>query len=259
MPATEVPSTAPNEEESTLARSLAKITGSPLSRSAGTSTGVIGYDPSQTFRPTGDVINISAAPGTGASTPETWAHEISLENLKREQLQFEFTQQQAALSQAMKEAEAARSAQAQAFSQGITSAQAGREAATAAQQAALAPYQLKQAQQSLSNAQYDTALKKAQAEAAQAQSFTQLGGMTLPQLKTVIYNTGRLADFAQGAPVGSPGLNEQFAAYARSPQYNQTTQQFNPTYGTWSTVPVTQYYKPPTGNVAFNAISRGQY
>ena len=247
MPATAVPSTAPKDEEGNpLAESLAKITGkSPLSKSAGTSTGVIGYDPSQTFRPSGDAISVVTTPGTGATTAESWSHDIALENQRQQALQFEYQQRQDTLNQAMKEQAAQQAAQQQAFSQGITGAQAAREAATAAQQAQLAPVQLKSAQQALQTAQYDTALKQAQAKAAEAQTFSQLGGWTLPDLQRAIAASSAQWRFAQGAPVGSPGLEQQFRDYYNSPSYGQTTQQFNPTYGTWSEVPVTQHYQPP--------------
>jgi hypothetical protein len=244
MPATAVPSTAPKDEEGNpLAESLAKITGkSPLSKATGTSTGVIGYDPAQTFRPSGDAISVVTTPGTGATTAESWSHDIALENQRQQALQFEYQQQQDTLANAMKEAAATQAAQQQAFSQGITSAQAAREAQSAAQQAALAPVNLKSAQQALQTAAYDQQLKKSQAEAAAAQTWQQLGGMTLAQAQQAREDQSRYAQFTQNRPI-TQDTYSQFLAYYNSPNYNSGTP---------------QYYKPSraTNNV-FQASDAG--
>jgi hypothetical protein len=66
-----------------------------LSTSTGTSS-LISYDDTAAgFRnPKGDTISITSSPGTGASTAETWSHEVALEQLKQGQLEFEYQRQQ---------------------------------------------------------------------------------------------------------------------------------------------------------------------
>jgi hypothetical protein len=215
MPATAAPSTAP-EEENPLQASLNKIAGGALSRDTGTSTGVISYDPTQSFRPTGDAINISASPGTGASTAETWSHEIALENLKKSQLEFEYQQQQNAIANALKQQEAARAAQAQTFSQGLQSAEAARSQAAAAQQAALAPVNLAAARQALATGAYDQMLKQAQARAAAAQTYQALGGYTLDEVQAMKAANAQQNQFYAGAPIGSAGAQQQYDAWMRA-------------------------------------------
>jgi hypothetical protein len=109
--ATETPSTT---AENPLQNSLARITGQdPLSQSAGTSSLISYDDTSAGFRnPQGDVISIKSSPGTGASTAETWSHEVALENLKRDQLEFQYTQQQNEIANALRQAENLRSIEA---------------------------------------------------------------------------------------------------------------------------------------------------
>src|SRR5580765_3769202 len=252
MPATQVPSTLPEDEENPLITSLAKIAGkSPLSKAAETSTGVIGYDPEQAFRPTGDTISIAASPGTGASTAETWSHDIALENLKREQLQFEYQQQQNALANTLKQQEAERAAQQQAFSQGLSSAEAARAAA-------LAPLQIAQAQQSLAVGKQDAAIKAMQAKTAEQDAWIKSGGMTLDQMKQAQRDQAAYSQFLGGSPI-TQDTHRQFVAYYNSPQYQRDTTptlQFNPTTQQWfEGLPTpSKYYQP-----ASSAAERGAY
>jgi hypothetical protein len=101
---TETPSTT---AENPLQNSLARITGQdPLSQSAGTSSLISYDDTSAGFRsPQGDVISIQSSPGTGASTAETWSHEAELERLKQSQLEFQYSQQQNELANAIRQQE----------------------------------------------------------------------------------------------------------------------------------------------------------
>jgi hypothetical protein len=102
--ATETPSTT---AENPLQNSLARITGQdPLSQSAGTSSLLSYDDTSAGFRnPQGDIISIKSSPGTGASTAETWSHEAELERLKQSQLEFQYSQQQNELANALRQQE----------------------------------------------------------------------------------------------------------------------------------------------------------
>lgn len=94
------PSTrAPNP----LAQSLAAITGEDA-LSASTGTSPIDYE-NGGFRPGGDIIEITGNPGTGATTAETWGHEIELEKLKNVQAQFAYEQQQNILENARAQAQ----------------------------------------------------------------------------------------------------------------------------------------------------------
>jgi hypothetical protein len=98
---------APSTVANPLQQSLARIAGEdPLSQSAGTSSLISYDDTSAGFRnPQGDVISITSSPGTGATTAETWSHEVALENLKREQMEFQYTQQQNEISNALRQSE----------------------------------------------------------------------------------------------------------------------------------------------------------
>ena len=164
----EAPSTAP---EDPLAESLARIMGKdPMSTTTGTAS-PISYDPEQSFRaPQADVINISGDPGTGATTSETWSHDIALENLKREQLQFEYEQSQAAIANELRAQESARA-----------EAQLGLTKAEAARAAGLYPTQKATAEQALASAKQDAALKAAAEQRAALDSYIKYGGMTTPE------------------------------------------------------------------------------
>jgi hypothetical protein len=85
------------------------------------SEGLIGYDPGSTFRPTGDILNISATPGSGATTAEEWKHQTDLAAQQQKALEFEWQQR-------MQADESARAAAALAIQQ----AEEGRNAALGA-------------------------------------------------------------------------------------------------------------------------------
>jgi hypothetical protein len=126
--ATEAPSTLP---ENPLDDSLKKFLGAkkktPTNPAAPIDDTPIGYDPNASFRPTGDQLTINAIPGTGATTAESWSHDIALENQKQQALEFEFQQRQAAEENARQQAQLAMSK------------------AEASRQAALGPVQLEAA------------------------------------------------------------------------------------------------------------------
>ena len=168
MPTKTASTAAPNP----LAESLAKVTGlDPLSESAGTANPIT-YDPDMAFRaPEGDTINITGDPGTGASQSETWSHDIALEQLKNQQLQFEYAQQQDLLEQAVQQQQyqlsLAESARAQ-EQLGLSKTQSSIQQAEAARAAALAPYQQESARAAAGAAALDLAQKQRQASYDQA-------------------------------------------------------------------------------------------
>jgi hypothetical protein len=103
---------APTTEQNPIKAAMEQVVGNPLSATAGT-TPPISYDDLSGFRsPQQDVISIQSSPGTGASTAETWSHEVALENLKRDQLEFQYTQQQNEIANALRQAENLRSIEA---------------------------------------------------------------------------------------------------------------------------------------------------
>ena len=85
---------------------MAQVVGqNPLSSATGTSS-PISYDDLSGFRsPEQDVISITSSPGSGASTAETWSHEADLERLKQAQLEFQYSQQQNELANAIRQQE----------------------------------------------------------------------------------------------------------------------------------------------------------
>jgi hypothetical protein len=92
-------------EQNPIKAAMEQVVGDPLSTTAGTTT-PISYDDLSGFRsPQQDAISITSSPGTGASTSETWSHEVALENLKRDQLEFQYTQQQNEIANALRQAE----------------------------------------------------------------------------------------------------------------------------------------------------------
>lgn len=134
---------------------MSKITGNALSTSTGTSP--IDYEGGGGYRqPEGDVITITGDPGTGASTAETWSHELALENLKNEQAKFAFSQAQFAYEQGQNVLAAQRAAEQMAITQG----QYGLQQQAAQQAAALAPLQQQAAQLGNQQSQLDIAKKQ---------------------------------------------------------------------------------------------------
>jgi hypothetical protein len=161
-PRTKAPSTAapPPSEINPLAEGLARVTGGdPLSTSTGTEM-PIGYE---NFTPVGgDVVNITSSPGSGATQAETWAHDIALQNLQRQQLQFAYQQQQDFITNAVRAQQAQMAAAAEARAAGLYSSQL--EAANLAAQMARAD---------LATKQYE-AQQRAKAEATQAAANRQV-------------------------------------------------------------------------------------
>lgn len=106
MPA--APSTAaPNP----LREAMSSIVGTdPLSTSTGTAD-LISYEGGGGARlPASDVIAITGDPGTGATTAETWAHQLALENQQQQLKEFQWQQAQADIANAQRAAAEAREA-----------------------------------------------------------------------------------------------------------------------------------------------------
>ena len=144
-----------------LAESLAKVTGlDPLSTGTGTASPIT-YDPDQAFRaPAGDTINITGDPGSGASQSETWSHELALENLKNQQLQFQYEQQQDLLAQALSQQQFGLSSRSQAAQESQYAQNYALQKAEAQRAAAMSPYQMESAKLANQAAAYDVAAKR---------------------------------------------------------------------------------------------------
>jgi hypothetical protein len=143
---------------------LAAITGeNALSSTAGTSP--IDYEGGGGFRqPGGDIITITGDPGTGATTSETWSHEVALENLKMQQAQFAYEQQQNVLSNAR--AQAQLQLQQQQYSSSLAEQQR--------------QYALQLAASQMSQKEYESKLAEQQRQFGLAQQ-TQLGQLGIAQ------------------------------------------------------------------------------
>ena len=166
------PSTAPTPLDESLTKFLGGSGASTLSPNQVTygstvPSSNIGYDPNNQFRPQGDILTINAEPGTGASTAETWAHELDVERQKQDALEFEFQQQQEAnrLAEEAAALEIARASEArdagmygyetQAAKLSNTGAELANQAASTANQ--LSAYDLLEAQRA--NERYVNSLK----------------------------------------------------------------------------------------------------
>jgi hypothetical protein len=244
MAETTAPSTSPIDE------ALAKLMGTkgPLSKTAGSNP--IGYDPSQTFRPTGDTLNISNLGGSGVSTPEQWTHEIQLANLAQQSAQQEYTKQAAAQEFAYKTAQDILANQRASQQLGMQRAEAGRAAA-------LAPAQLQAAQLANRQTQQAMGLARAAEQRAALDSYIKAGGYTLPQLEGIKQGLSTQTTFMRGYPVNSPGALDQLSRYYATGQNpavsyipQRSTQQLD-----WAGQPVNRglaygenYYGAPGAN-----------
>lgn len=168
---------------------------------------------------------MSGDPATGATTAESWSHDIALENLRRQALETEYTQGQAAQEFAYKQQQAALENARQEAQLGISKAAEAR----AAQQYGL---QAKETQQAM-------AIKQAAEQREAGKFLTENLGMNPAQLQDMYKTTGEYNRFLAGAPV-SRGSYEQFSNYYNSPSYQEQkpTTYFNA---------VQQMYMP-TGN-----------
>lgn len=275
---------------SPLDASLQKILGqTPASKTTGTQTPVQ-YDPNATFRPTGDVINLSSVPGTGATTPEQWTHEIQLENLRREALQTEFEQRQkteeaaraAAQLQLQQSEEARRATEAQ---QQFGLAQAGetRQATTAAQQYGLSQAEAaRQAQTTaaqLASSRQQMDIARAQEQRAADENRLKYSGISADQWLAMQRAQNQRSLATNNAPVGTAldtaymrtvypgyvgppnvaGISGYNDAYGRPT--NPTSWQYtNPAImqGPGYTVPAAGYRAPTTGAEYMQAVQRQQ-
>src|SRR4029077_2243898 len=98
--------TAPSTAQNPIKAAMDQVVGqNALSTGTGT-TAPISYDDLSGFRsPQQDVISITSSPGSGASTAETWSHEADLERLKQAQLEFQYSQQQNEVANAIRQQE----------------------------------------------------------------------------------------------------------------------------------------------------------
>lgn len=177
----------------------------------------IGYDPNNQFRPQGDILTINAEPGTGASTAETWSHELELERQKQDALEFEFQQQQEANRQA-EEAAALEIARAE-----------------EARQSGMYGYETESAKLANQAASYQNQLSAYDLLEAQRAEERYLGSLN------TIAASKAYADFRGGAPItGDSGAAWQ-AVQAATPQPGWGTFE----YKTRSAAP--EPYSPPLG------------
>lgn len=275
---------------SPLDASLQKILGqTPVSKATGTQVPVQ-YDPNATFRPSGDVINLSSVPGTGVTTPEQWTHEIQLENLRREALQTEFEQRTkteeaaraAAQLELQKSEEARRAMEAQ---QQFGLAQAGetRQATTAAQQYGLSQAEAaRQAQTTaaqLASTRQQMDIARAVEQRAADEQRLKYGGLTADQMLASQRFASERRAATGGAAVGSPldtaymrtvmpsyvghpnvaGISGYNDAYGR-PTNPQSWQYTSPAImqGPGYSVPATGYSAPRTSQEYMQAVQRQQ-
>jgi hypothetical protein len=187
----EIPSTlAPNP----LKEGMARIMGQdPLSQTAGTSDLLSYQDNAGARLPASDVIAITGDPGTGASTAETWAHEIALENQKRDLAQFQWQQEQANLQNAISQASERRAAD-------MYNAQV--QALNYSNQLAQQEYGLRQ----------EEANRQAAKEAREARQFYLTTEEPITRFNQASYNQAMKNQFMGGRPMTMEG-DRQYSAY----------------------------------------------
>lgn len=188
--------------DSPIDEALAKLMGTkgPLSKTTGTNP--IGYDPTQTFRPEGDTLNISNLGGSGVSTPEQWTHEIQLANLAQQSAQQEYQKQAAAQEFAYKTAQDIIANQRAAQQLGIQQAEASRAKALAPAQLQAAQLGNEQTRQAMGVQAQQLALQKQQQELS---NYEKLG--ILPS--ALVNQTN------QAAKAGYAPMPAQYAANAQ--------------------------------------------
>ena len=158
----------------------------------------IGYDPNATFRPGEDTITVAGTPATGATTAESWSHDIALENLKQQELQQEFQQRQTLADAAFKQQQADIANQLSQSQFGLSKAADTR----AASQAALTAQETQQAM----------ALKAAAEGRAKADALVKYGGYTEAQIPQLYAMNQDYSNFRGGTAV-VPGSDTAYAAY----------------------------------------------
>jgi hypothetical protein len=195
----EAPSTSP------LDQSLDRLMGKKKTKGS-----LVGYAPAEfpspDFRPGQDTINVAGTPATGATTAESWSHDIALENLRRQALETEYTQRTAAQEFAYKQQQAALENARQQSQLGISKSAEAR----AQQQYGLQSAETQQAM----------ALKQAAEDRENAKFLSEHLGMNPAQQAQMYQTTGEYNRFLAGAPV-SRQSGEQFNAYYNSPSYGQ--------------------------------------
>ena len=254
------PSTAPTPLDESLTKFLggsgaSKLSPNQVTYGSTVPSSNIGYDPNNQFRPQGDILTINAEPGTGASTAETWSHELELERQKQDALEFEFQQQQEAdrLAQeaaelAITQAEEARQAgmygyEAESARLSNTGAELANAAATTANQ--LSAYDLLAKQRA--EQQYQSAMNTIVANDAYAQFRGQGSGYSaapITQQSGVQYaNATKGGVLYPGQVSGNLSYSQPmtYQSYNLSGSYKpmatyqpvKTSQQINPATGTF--------------------------
>jgi hypothetical protein len=234
MAATSAPSTV---ADSPIDEALAKLMGTkgPLSKTAGTNP--IGYDPNQTFRPTGDTLNISNLGGSGVSTPEEWTHEIQLANLAQQSAQQEYTKQAAAREFAYKAAQDVLANQRSAAQLGMQQAEAQRARALGPAQLQAAQLGNEQTRQAMAVQAQQLAIQQAAENRQQMEMMAKYGGIkNASDLAKMYQSNADYERFRAGAYI-SPDTERQYKAYlASTPVVNYTG--VGPGYGRPPTEPV---------------------
>ena len=220
------PSTAPANP---LEEGMARIMGQdPFSEATGTS--LINYEDQGGGRGQlpGDVITIQGDPGTGATTAESWAHEIELENQRQQQLEFEWQQQQQEWANALEQQQAA-----------LSQSQFGLQQAEEARAAGLYGSQQQAAALANQAARQDIALKAAAEKRAQDEMYMKYGGFTPEVVKGINQNISAYNTYTGGTnqPVTRAGVDAWRAAgypgSVESPVQYKTS--YAPTPGVYGT------------------------
>lgn len=212
----EAPSTSP------LDQSLDRLMGKKKTKGS-----LVGYAPAEfpspDFRPGQDTISVAGTPATGATTAESWSHDIALENLRRQALETEYTQRTAAQEFAYKQQQAA-------LENARQQAQLGISQSAEARAAQLGGLQAQETQQAM-------ALKQAAESRQQMEDLYKYGGVRTPADVQRMYQANADYErFRAGASI-SPETQRQYKAYlAASPVVNYTG--VGPAYGRPSSEPV---------------------
>ena len=210
--ATAAPSTLTNPLE----ESYARITGTdPLSTTTGTQSLINYEDLGNRSETPGDVITIQGDPGTGATTAESWAHEIELENQRREALEFEWQQQQQEFQNALEQQQAA-----------LSQSQFGLQQAEEKRAAGLYGSQQQAAALANQAARQDIALKAAAEQRAADEMYIKYGGRTAQDLRNIQQANQAYAAFRGGTnPVTTQSSQAWNAALAQNPNLWKSTGQ----------------------------------
>src|SRR4029077_593219 len=220
--------TAPSTAQNPIKAAMDQVVGqNALSTGTGT-TAPISYDDLSGFRsPQQDVISITSSPGSGASTAETWSHEADLERLKQAQMEFQYSQQQNELANAIRQQENQRAGEKLALDRAMHEAT------------------MRQMQQQYQQGQEELALKKQASEMESANFMRQYGPPSYytggqyarDQRNAQIANAGQLAawNFMQNTGIPQNQMNTMNRAanlppeqkayfnYAFNNQLNQRT------------------------------------